>query len=300
MNRLRETIREQWSAMFLGLAAFLFLLWAGVCMVRGAEQPEDIKSLIIVLPFAHSAQVESSVSGSPLPFKAVRESYLFAPKNIKGTRPDALVMQVTLNQKHREKYELAAIGVVGPKKRADYWPWPSSAGEIETHQRRVVLLKIDERLEYRVMVLIKTKDGKGFPEIKTTAFASAVAFYIDEETTTAACPALESPRHEALDRLAQQHADYMARVEVQGHQRWNMRSQAALHTTGCESVAEICTESWERQRDDPPEKLWAEFVRCWRQSPEHWWTASRRHKYIGAAMAQGKNGVWYGCVIAGN
>ncbi len=129
------------------------------------------------------------------------------------------------------------------------------------------------------------------------ALALAAAISRGAEPAKAPCPALESPRHEALDRLAQQHANYMARVQVQGHQGFDGRFHAARRATGCSSVAEICAESWRRQKDDTPGQLWAEFVRCWRQSPGHWAVARKRHKFIGVGMAQGRNGVFYGCVI---
>ena len=114
----------------------------------------------------------------------------------------------------------------------------------------------------------------------------------------AACPAMESPRSKIMDRLAQQHVDSMARVQYQSHQGFGRRASEIRDALGVREVAEICAESWERQRDDTPEQLWVEFVKCWKQSPGHWKTASVKHKWIGAAMARGKNGIWYGCIVA--
>ncbi len=120
------------------------------------------------------------------------------------------------------------------------------------------------------------------------------------EPTKAACPALESPRHEGLDRLAQGHAEYMARVRVQGHQGFDARFHAARKATGCRAVAEICAETWTWQSEATPAEQWAEYVKSWRQSPGHWSVARVRHKFIGAGSAKGRNGNWYGCIIAGD
>lgn len=129
------------------------------------------------------------------------------------------------------------------------------------------------------------------------ALALAAAISRGAEPAEAPCPAMESPRHEALDRLAQDHADSMARRQHQDHAGFASRAAVVRKATGCREVAEICAESWEWQRDDPPEKLWAEFVKCWKQSSGHWSVASVKHKWIGMAMARGRNGVFYGVVI---
>ncbi len=115
-----------------------------------------------------------------------------------------------------------------------------------------------------------------------------------------ACPALKSPRSVTLTWVALDHAESMARRQHQDHQGFAGRAKAAKKATGCNEITEICAESWKWQKDDSPEKLWVEFVRCWKQSRSHWSVANRKHKYFGAAMAQGKNGVWYGVIIAGN
>jgi hypothetical protein len=112
------------------------------------------------------------------------------------------------------------------------------------------------------------------------------------------CPAMESPHHEALDKLAQQHAEYMARVQVQGHQGFPRRAAEAQRATGLCAVAEVAAETWEWQRDATPAEQWAEYVQCWRQSPGHWSVARVRHKLVGTGSARGQNGVWYGVILA--
>jgi hypothetical protein len=120
------------------------------------------------------------------------------------------------------------------------------------------------------------------------------------EPSKAACPALESPRHAYLDKLAQGHAEYMARVQVQGHQGFDGRFHAARRGTGCRAVAEICAECWPWQSEATPAEQWAEYVKSWRQSPGHWSVARVKHRYVGIGSAKGRNGVWYGCLIAGD
>ncbi len=132
------------------------------------------------------------------------------------------------------------------------------------------------------------------------ALALAAAISRGAEPTKAACLAMASPQHEALSLLALNHAAQMARDQRQSHDNFDRRYRAARKATGCREIAEICAESWPRQRNDPPKKLWAEFVRCWKQSPGHWAVASKKHKYVGWCAALGKNGVFYCCVIVGN
>jgi len=121
------------------------------------------------------------------------------------------------------------------------------------------------------------------------------------EESKAACPALESPHSRLMDALAQRHAEYMARNRRQGHDGFSNRADIIRGgLDGVREVAEICAESWPKQCDCTTAELWAEFVKCWRQSSGHWSVACRKHRFIGAAMAQGKNGVFYGCIIAGD
>ena len=130
------------------------------------------------------------------------------------------------------------------------------------------------------------------------ALALAAAVSRGAEVTKAPCPALESPRHEALDKLAQHHANRMARTRHQSHDYFQReRYFAARRATGCYSVVEIVAETWADKHYETQEQVWIELVRSWRTSRGHWGVANRKHKFVGAAMAQGSNGVFYGVVI---
>lgn len=111
------------------------------------------------------------------------------------------------------------------------------------------------------------------------------------------CPALDSVRHELLQRLAEQHAAYMARVNRQGHQgfqgRWDI-----VHAELGFSATEICAESWPEQRDLPEADLLVEAVKCWRQSPGHWRVAGTRHKFSGVAIGRGRRVAYIVCLVA--
>jgi hypothetical protein len=107
----------------------------------------------------------------------------------------------------------------------------------------------------------------------------------------------ESEPHELLQWLARDHAKYQAAKRRQGHQRFQERFDAIYKALGLYAV-EIAAESWDRQRNDPLPEIGKEMFRCWEQSPGHWRVASARHKYFGADMAQGSNGVWYACILA--
>ena len=110
--------------------------------------------------------------------------------------------------------------------------------------------------------------------------------------------AFASPQHPALSRLAQQHAEYQARVCVQGHQGFSQQFHAAQQAVGLSQVSEICAECWPWQHNATWTEQWAEYTKCWRQSPGHWSVARQRHRLIGVGSARGANGVWYGVLIA--
>jgi hypothetical protein len=107
----------------------------------------------------------------------------------------------------------------------------------------------------------------------------------------------ESEPHPLLMALASEHAQYMARHRRQGHQRWNERSREIIAELGQVTPAEICAESWDRQAHDPLPEVATEMFRCWKTSEGHWSVASRKHRWFGCDMAQGRNGVWYACII---
>jgi len=106
----------------------------------------------------------------------------------------------------------------------------------------------------------------------------------------------ESERSELLDKLAQGHSEYQARVDVQGHQGFDRR-YAKIRDTLHMGAAEICAESWDWQRNCTPLELGQEMFKCWRQSPGHWSVASRKHRFAGYGMAVGRRGVWYATIL---
>ena len=79
-----------------------------------------------------------------------------------------------------------------------------------------------------------------------------------------------SRQHPVLNRLAQQHADAMARTQYQSHDGFSHRFTLAQRGTGLGQVAEICAECWPHQRNATWQGQWAEYETCWRQSPGHW------------------------------
>lgn len=107
----------------------------------------------------------------------------------------------------------------------------------------------------------------------------------------------ESEIHFLLMEMATRHARYQALKNTQGHQLFQQRVEELYRTMGQYEYAEIAAESWVRQAHDTPLELGTEMFKCWEQSPGHWSVASKKHKYFGADMAQGKSGVWYACII---
>lgn len=101
----------------------------------------------------------------------------------------------------------------------------------------------------------------------------------------------ESAPHALLMELAIAHAAHQADRRTQGHQQFQARWEK-INAAGLGSAAEICAESWPWQDGQTPEQLGEEMFRCWRQSRGHWSVASTKHRYFGAGMARGKNGVF--------
>ena len=106
----------------------------------------------------------------------------------------------------------------------------------------------------------------------------------------------ESQPHPLLMQLASEQAQYQAQQQIQGHQGFPARCQK-IGQAGMESAAEICAESWPEQRDESMLSLGTEMFRCWCQSSSHWAVACRKHKWFGADMAKGQNGIWYATII---
>ncbi len=119
----------------------------------------------------------------------------------------------------------------------------------------------------------------------------------------------DSPPHKALDQLAEEYAQQMADIQSQsrgrdGHFGWDVRRRKALAATGGSYAAEISAETWPGQSNLSWEDQWEEFAKDWRQSrgqgggANHWSIAGVKHKWIGTGSACGRNGTWYGCLIA--
>jgi len=134
--------------------------------------------------------------------------------------------------------------------------------------------------------------------MKRLLFAVLIVLLLSAPAVAQDPYAFSSPQHPVLNQLAQQHAEYQARVQVQGHQGFDSRFRAAQVGTGLGQVAEICAETWSWQRNATWPEQWAEYEKCWRQSPGHWSVARRRHRLVGVGSARGRNGVWYGVLIS--
>jgi hypothetical protein len=106
----------------------------------------------------------------------------------------------------------------------------------------------------------------------------------------------ESQPHPLLMQLASEQAQYQAQHQTQGHQGFSARYQK-IEQAEIGSATGICAESWPWQRDESMFNLGTEMFKCWRQSSEHWAVVCRKHKWFGAEMAQGQNGIWYATII---
>lgn len=124
-----------------------------------------------------------------------------------------------------------------------------------------------------------------------------------------ACPALRSPRDRHLQHVAQAYANFMARHQTQsyrgeGHYQFYKRTTWLAQRIGPAAYEEITAESWDWNANADAQTLWADAAASWRgtyqgpRDPGHWKVAGRSHQAIGAAMAQGQNGIWYFCIIS--
>ncbi len=90
---------------------------------------------------------------------------------------------------------------------------------------------------------------------------------------------------------ATRHADYQARIGLQGHHHWETRFQRLLSLLpGGLTPQEVCAESW------PGQNLLEaaiECVRSWRVSSGHWRAVAAPHSRFGYDMKKGARGVWY-------
>jgi hypothetical protein len=103
--------------------------------------------------------------------------------------------------------------------------------------------------------------------------------------------------HRALADAAKKHSEYQARIQVQGHQRWEIRYRQVRLRASADEASEVVAESW------PNENLIDSCIDCvasWRHSPGHWRAVQGRHRLFGYDIRRGRNGIWYGTGIFAN
>jgi len=104
--------------------------------------------------------------------------------------------------------------------------------------------------------------------------------------------------HPVLQREAENHAAYQARVQVQGHQGWDQRyARIARQMPDSDTFKEVANESWPGQDVNAAAR---EMYRSWKLSSGHWAAVNGPCTYYGYAMVRGSNGVWYACGIFAN
>jgi hypothetical protein len=111
-------------------------------------------------------------------------------------------------------------------------------------------------------------------------------------------PASTTGHHDLqLARAAAQHSQYQANLGVQGHHRWQSRSQLIRETVGATSTKEVVAESW------PDQNMLDSCIDCvdsWRHSSGHWKVVRSHHRRFGYDIRQGRNRIWYGTGIFSN
>jgi hypothetical protein len=101
----------------------------------------------------------------------------------------------------------------------------------------------------------------------------------------------------ALTEAAEQHSEYQAEIQVQGHHRWEARYQQVRSRTQAGEASEVVAESW------PNQNLVDSCIDCvasWRYSPGHWRAVRGRQRLFGYDIRRGRNGIWYGTGIFAN
>jgi hypothetical protein len=111
-------------------------------------------------------------------------------------------------------------------------------------------------------------------------------------------PASTSGRPDgALAEAAKEHSQYQARIQVQGHHRWESRYHQIRSEAGAGEASEVVAESW------PNQNLIDSCIDCvasWRHSPGHWRAVRGRHRLFGYDIRRSRNGIWYGTGIFAN
>jgi hypothetical protein len=103
--------------------------------------------------------------------------------------------------------------------------------------------------------------------------------------------------HRGLAKAAEQHSEYQARIQVQGHHRWESRFHQVRSVTNANGASEVVAESW------PNQNMIDSCIDCvasWRQSPGHWGAVRGRQRLFGYDIRRGRNGIWYGTGIFAN
>jgi hypothetical protein len=104
----------------------------------------------------------------------------------------------------------------------------------------------------------------------------------------------EGEFHPLLAAAAEEHSEYQARVQVQGHQGFSGRFQRIRSKLGSGRGSEVVAESW---RNEDLIDSCLDCVRSWRYSPGHWSAVRSPHEEYGYDIRRGKNGIWYGTGI---
>ena len=145
------------------------------------------------------------------------------------------------------------------------------------------------------------------PALIAVILLSAAVWFVTSETRTPNAALVKAGRdlkvkslmtgkqNAVLQRAAEEHAAYQARVEVQGHQGFEKRvAQLRKLLPDYSEFSEVCNESWQGQSIEDAAK---EMYNSWRKSPGHWSAVNGKCDYWGYAMVKGENGVWYACAI---
>ena len=104
-------------------------------------------------------------------------------------------------------------------------------------------------------------------------------------------------QHPILQKEAEAHAAYQAKVQRQGHQGWALRVSLLRDTVkDCQGFEEAANESWPKQNQKDAAE---EMYKSWKKSKGHWSIVNGECKYYGCAMVLADNGVWYACFIVG-
>ncbi|MCK9569138.1 hypothetical protein M0R72_09365 [Candidatus Pacearchaeota archaeon] len=123
---------------------------------------------------------------------------------------------------------------------------------------------------------------------------------IDAGKKFAGCKACNSEQHELLQRLATEHAVYMATRNRLGHDGFNKRYQQIQNELGL-SASEIAAESWPIEGTESLADIANQMFKAWKYSSGHWKIASKQHKYFGAEMLRGKTKrkrtIWYAVIL---